>query len=84
MDKEHNIRLTSAELSSLWATYVNDSMSICVLRYFLEKVKDLEIKPILQHAINVSRQHVEIIRDIFQEEGIPVPIGFTHEDVDPP
>lgn len=29
-ETEHNIRLTSTEVASLFATYMNDSMSQCV------------------------------------------------------
>lgn len=83
MEKEHNIRLTSAELTSLWTSYIADSMSICIFKYFLEKVDDTEIKPIIQHAIKVSNEHIEIIGNIFKDEGIPIPIGFTDDDVNP-
>ena len=83
MDTEHNIQLTSAELSCLWSTYMADSMSICVFKYFLNKVDDAEIRPIIRHASDISHQHVEIIRKIFQNEGIPIPQAFTDEDVNP-
>ena len=83
MEKEHNIRLTSAELSSLWTTYLSDEMSICVFKYFLNKVNDTEIKPIIEHAMKLSKEHVEIIKNIFTAEGIPIPKGFTEDDVNP-
>ncbi|MED1602702.1 DUF3231 family protein [Alkalihalophilus marmarensis] len=37
-------RLTSAELASLWAQYVCDSASRCMLLYFMEVVEDKEVK----------------------------------------
>jgi len=83
MEKEHNIRLTSAELSSLWMTYLGDTMSICVFKYFLNKVDDTEIRPIIEHAMKISTEHVEIIKKIFSDEGIPIPRGFTDDDVNP-
>ncbi|MDQ0223785.1 hypothetical protein CHH83_09480 [Bacillus sp. 7586-K] len=83
METEHNIRLTSAELSSLWSNYLMDSMSICVFTYFLEKVNDSEIKPIIKQALKMSSEHIEIIKKIFSAEGIPLPKGFTDEDVNP-
>ncbi|MCP8615867.1 DUF3231 family protein [Salirhabdus salicampi] len=83
METEHNIRLTSAELSSLWTTYLADTISICIFEYFLAKVDDTEIKPILEHALKLSKDHVDIIEKIFTEEGIPIPRGFTDEDVNP-
>ncbi|WP_414859347.1 DUF3231 family protein [Paenibacillus haidiansis] len=36
METVRNIRLTSAELASLWTTYMNDTMAVCILRYFLK------------------------------------------------
>ncbi|MET3696736.1 uncharacterized protein DUF3231 [Bacillus oleivorans] len=83
MEKEHHIRLTSAELSSLWTTFLADSLSICMLKYFLEKVDDTEIKPIIEHALRLSNDHIEIMKEMFKDERIPIPKGFTDEDVNP-
>lgn len=83
LEMEQNIRLTSAELSGLWTSYLTDSMSICVLRYFLQKVTDSEIKPVLEHALNLSKEHLEAIKNIYDEENLPLPYGFTEEDVNP-
>ncbi|WP_084361932.1 DUF3231 family protein [Robertmurraya korlensis] len=81
--EKHNIRLTSSEIANLWTNYMGDSISICVFTYFLNHIDDLEIKRVLEHAIDLSRQHISKIAQIFREEGIPVPLGFTNEDVYP-
>jgi len=82
MESSHsNIKLTSAELSSLWNTYIADTMSICVFKYFLTHIDDIDIKTILKHASDLSQQHIEIIQGIFRNEGIQVPKGFTEQDV---
>lgn len=81
MTQHENIQLTSAELAALHQNYLGDSMSICVFGHFLETVEDPEIKTVVEHAINISLQHVESIKKIFNEENIPVPIGFTEQDV---
>ncbi|MBT2738567.1 DUF3231 family protein [Bacillus sp. ISL-7] len=39
--------LSAAEVSALWHQYMDDSMAICVYKYFLKIVEDKEIKPIL-------------------------------------
>jgi rubrerythrin len=52
-------------------------MFVCVYRYFLAKVEDSEIKKILQHALDLSQQHVQVVTKIFKEEGHAVPLGFT-------
>jgi hypothetical protein len=83
MEQEKQIRLTSAEVSQLWITYMYDSASIPVIAYFLEKVEDKEIKPVLEYALQLAQNHVHKIAEIFKEEGYPIPYGFKiEEDVD--
>jgi hypothetical protein len=82
MENNHShIKLTAAELGYLWTTYLADSMSICVLKYFLEHIEDKNIKILTTHALDLSQQHVEKIREIFKEEEIQIPQGFTEQDV---
>lgn len=82
MQTEHNIRLTAAEIGSLWIQYMNDSMATCTIRYFIEKNEDEQILPVLQKALNLSESHVQQIAVFFTQEGFPVPIGFHDGDVD--
>ncbi|WP_338452673.1 DUF3231 family protein [Niallia oryzisoli] len=82
-EKGQQIRLTSGELAQLWIQYLNDSSSICVLSFFLEKAEDEEIKPIIQFALKLSKSHIEKITSILTEEKNVVPYGFSiKEDVD--
>src|SRR4051794_28049364 len=60
---------------------MNDSMSKCVLGYFLKTVEDEEIKAVVQYAYDLSATHIEKLTTIFQEEQIPTPTGFTYDDV---
>ncbi|MCM2536110.1 DUF3231 family protein [Neobacillus pocheonensis] len=78
---EHNARLSSAELGGLWATYLQESMAICLLKYFLYHNQDEEIKAILQQALEISEGHVQQITIIFNHEEIPLPDGFTEQDI---
>ncbi|MEH7436609.1 DUF3231 family protein [Neobacillus drentensis] len=81
--KGKQIRLTAGEISQLWLQYLNDSSSICVLTYFLEKAEDFEIKPIIEFAIELSKSHIQKITSILTEEKHVVPYGFNiKEDVD--
>ncbi|UOQ92204.1 DUF3231 family protein [Halobacillus shinanisalinarum] len=86
MDQEEQgkqIRLTSTEIGQLWAQYMNDSASICMLSYFLEKAEDEEIKPMIAHALELSQAHVNNITAILTEEKNKLPHGFKmEEDVD--
>ncbi|MGG3564276.1 DUF3231 family protein [Neobacillus rhizosphaerae] len=82
-EKGKQIRLTSGEISQLWLQYLNDSSSICVLTYFLEKAEDFEIKPIIEFALELSKSHIQKITAILTEEKNVVPYGFNiEEDVD--
>lgn len=76
-----HVKLTTAELNYIWTSYLADSMSVCVLKYFLKNIEDEDIKSIVIHSLDLSQQHIEIIRGIFSDEGIQIPQGFTEQDV---
>jgi hypothetical protein len=78
---EHCPKLTSAEISMLWSTYIGDTMSNCILLHFLQTCEDDDIKPILQFALKSANDHVGQITEIFTKEGIPIPNGFGEQDV---
>ncbi|ARK32671.1 DUF3231 family protein [Halalkalibacter krulwichiae] len=80
MKSKHHAPLTSAEISSLWTSFIGDSMSICVLSYFYEKVEDPEIKNLLKFALKLSNEHVSVIDKIYQQEGLPTPKGFSNKE----
>jgi hypothetical protein len=76
-------RLTTAEISQLWGTYMGDSAQICVLNYFLNIIEDTEIKNIIQDALNASKRQVQAITDMFNRDEVPIPYGFnSNEDVE--
>jgi spore coat protein CotF len=78
---ETNEKLTSAEIGKLWITYMGNSMSKCVLSYFLQHMEDDEIKNIYEKALNLTDEFIQKIRKIYIQEHHPIPIGFTEEDV---
>lgn len=77
----NNIRLTAAEIGTLWTQYQNDSMAACVLSYFSAKAEDNEIKEIIDSALVMSQNCLGFISGIFVEEGFAVPQGFSENDV---
>ncbi|MED4202967.1 DUF3231 family protein [Neobacillus mesonae] len=83
MDDKTRIQLTAAEMSGLWSQYINDSLATCVNRYFLEKVEDEEVRPIVEWVIRTAKENLAIVRAIFQKEDFPIPIGFSEQDVNP-
>lgn len=76
-----NIHLTATEISNLWSTYMSDSMAVCVLKYFIAKVEDPDIKPILEQSLMISEKHLQTISQFFAKEGYAVPQGFTDQDL---
>lgn len=82
MSSISHIRLTSAEIAIMWSQYQSDSLAKCVLKYFLAKVEDEEIRPLLEFALSLSQNHVAWIRTTYQNEEFASPVGFTNEDVD--
>lgn len=75
------IPLTSGELASMWTGYLGDSMANCVLQYFLKKVEDPEVKPLLEHAFGLTSEHLEFKKKLFEQEQFPVPYAFNEADV---
>ncbi|WP_042353936.1 DUF3231 family protein [Bacillus rubiinfantis] len=80
--EKRSIRLSSAEIAGLWEVYTQESMSVCLLSYFLHHNQDTEIKKLLQEAFDLSSHHVKKITELFQLEGIPIPDGFSEKDLD--
>ncbi|MGM7719722.1 DUF3231 family protein [Metabacillus sp. Hm71] len=77
------IKLTAAEISQLWSAYMNDSAAICQLAYFLNKVEDDDVKPVIEHALKLSQAHIGTLTDIMNKDKFPIPYGFKmEEDVD--
>lgn len=83
MEDKIKIQLTSAEMSCLWAQYLNDTFAVCVNSYFLKKVEDEEVRPIIEFTLKTAKGNVSIMEDMFIKQDFPIPVGFTDEDVDP-
>ena len=83
MPMENQKSLTSAELSQLWGSYMNASLINTVLTYFLEKSEDEEIVQVIKEAHTLSESTLQSIANIFEQEGEPLPVAFTDEDVNP-
>lgn len=83
MQEKHNIRMTSAEIGSLWIQYLSDSSAICFIKYMIKKTEDTEILPVLKYALQLAESHLLTIDEIFKKEEFPTPVGFTEKDVIP-
>ncbi|PFN98150.1 hypothetical protein COJ85_21775 [Bacillus sp. AFS076308] len=74
-------KLTAPEMGKLWATYVGNSMSSWILRYFLKHVDDEDIRLLLENGLSLSEDFMQRIEQILSKENYPIPIGFTKDDV---
>lgn len=83
MEDKTNIRLTAAEMAGLWTQYLNDTLTLCMSTYFLEKVEDEEVRPIVEYVSNMVKRNISIMEEIFKKENFPIPLGFTDQDVNP-
>lgn len=77
-----NILPTSSEIANLWSGYLAESMSVCFLKDYVSKSKDPDIHAVLQQALDVSSQRVEIMRNIFTAINHPIPEAYGERDVD--
>jgi len=73
-------KLSAAEISGLWVSYMVDSMAVCCLGHFLKKCEDEDVAAILRYARHLSERHVATVAELFRAESIPVPVGFTDRD----
>ncbi|KSU88356.1 hypothetical protein AS180_07925 [Priestia veravalensis] len=76
-----HIPLSSSELATLWMTYQQKTMSQRLLEHFIEHAEDEEAKEILTSTHNKIVHYIERIKQIFEQEGAVVPVGFTEQDV---
>lgn len=76
----NRIRLTASEIGSLWTAYMNDSMAHCVLKSMLQHTDDNEIKAVIQSTYNMSRDHLQQLTSLFEQEGFAIPFGFNEQD----
>ena len=77
------IPLTSAEIAGLWNSYMGDSMIVCVLKHCLAHVECEETRATMQKTSDLSKQHIGEVINLFNEENLPIPNGFTDNDVFP-
>lgn len=80
-EKQFNIELTCTEIGGLWGIFIQESMNIRFLTYFLHHLQDVEIKPLTKEALNISEGRLEKIKQIFLKENFPMPEGFSEGDV---
>ncbi|GAB3799347.1 DUF3231 family protein [Virgibacillus kimchii] len=80
MDKEE-LKLTSAEIGTLWGQYINGTAVDIVNKYMLSIIEDDKIKEIFQDAIKTFDKQKQQIKKFIENERFPVPVGFSESDL---
>jgi hypothetical protein len=73
--------LASSEIGTLWITYKQKTMILRMLEYFIEKADDEKAKQIMTDLYSEVDTVVDKIKVLFENEGVPIPVGFTAQDV---
>ncbi|PTY86288.1 DUF3231 family protein, partial [Heyndrickxia sporothermodurans] len=74
---EHNIPLTASEMGFLWTQYMNDTLAICVMKYFKNICEDKEILPLIENSLSIAENDINMITEIFKTDNVAIPVGFT-------
>ncbi|WP_408009870.1 DUF3231 family protein [Pseudalkalibacillus sp. A8] len=81
MEYDHQTRLTSAEMATLWGQYVTETATRCVLQYFSATVENPDIRSIIEAALDATVENIKFLSGLFEMEDFPIPKGFTEDDV---
>lgn len=80
MDKEE-LKLTSAEIGTLWAEYVNGTAVDTVNKYMFSIIEDEKIKELFEDAIKIFASQKNQLITFIESQEFPVPIGFSESDL---
>jgi hypothetical protein len=81
MEIQHNPSLTAPEMVSLWSLYIENTKVICFLKYLSAVNEDNSAKPLYEEALKTYHAITNEINQIFIKEKMPIPVGFSEEDV---
>jgi hypothetical protein len=75
------IPLISSEIAGLWNSYMSDTMIECVLKHCLTQVECGETRALMQKTSDLLRQHIQEVTNLFNEMELPIPVGYSGNDV---
>lgn len=78
---EHNVQLTSSELSSIWSSYLYNTMAGRIMSHFEVTAEDERVKSIVKKAMKITNERISLLDQLYEKEQIVKPIGFTEQDV---
>ncbi|MCI3921208.1 DUF3231 family protein [Paenibacillus sp. TRM 82003] len=77
------LKLTSAEIGTLWGEYVNGTAVDVVNKYMLSIIEDEKIKTLFDEAVKTFDKQRQQIAKFLTDEGFSIPIGFNESDLNP-
>ncbi len=80
MEEGNHVHLTSAEITAIWTSYINDTAISCHFKYFLTMVEDEKIKALVKHAFEIAQGNLKTLTEIFNKEKYPIPYGFKYSE----
>lgn len=82
MATEHKTPLTCSEIGILWGNYLADTMSLYIEKVHAAHTQDTRTRALIENVVSLLEKTCPTIRELLQKEGLPIPVGFTEEDVD--
>jgi len=79
--KESKVQLSTTEISSLWTTYMQMSMSQKMLEFFERTCEDNEVKEIISNTLKITYEIKDGTTKHFKDGNVAVPYGFADDDV---
>ncbi|MBT2728813.1 DUF3231 family protein [Bacillus sp. ISL-75] len=73
--------LSASEVGTLWLTYQEKTLIIGILEYFIETSDEQQGKNLLGGLWQELNYYLLQMEQLFKEQGIVKPVGFTKEDV---
>lgn len=80
--EKSNTKLTTAEIATLWKTYIQNTAVRCFCKHFLQYLQDVEIKSIVEEAMVLVETVIGKVESILEKENFPLPKGFSDKDID--
>ncbi|MDH7479405.1 MAG: DUF3231 family protein [Syntrophomonadaceae bacterium] len=74
--------LTTTEIAALWNTYMQYTMFTCIFKHFSRIAEDHRIRLIMEETLDIVSQRVSRVMEILNRENLPLPVGFTDQDLD--
>jgi len=71
----------SSEIGHLWTSYQAETISVCMLKQYVQETGDPDIRALLQQALDLSSQRVHAMETIFNAIHHPIPSAFGVQDV---